>query len=146
MGPLGHAAVSLALGGSLYAATGDLAAGAAAFVSGTLIDADHLYHYVRSEGFRFRPKSLRSGAYFAKSGRAFVFLHSYEVVIPASMLCGIVWGPQLALGLAAGALAHLACDVAFYRFSPLCYSLWHRIRHGFALSAFRPDAESTKGS
>lgn len=145
MGPVAHALISAVAAGGVFAATRDPIAAGATFISGTLIDVDHLFDYVRTEGWRMRLTSLRNGDYFAKSGQAFVLLHSYELVLLFCGLSAIIWGATVAVGIAVGAVTHLACDVVFYRFSPVCYSLIHRIRHQFSLTAFRP-AAAMKGT
>lgn len=137
MGPLGHAAVSLPLSLAVWAFTGDSAAGVATFFAGTLIDVDHVVDYVATRGLKVDLAQLRTGEYFREAGRAFVVLHSYELVVLAALALGFFVRPALGLGLAVGAIAHLVCDVVFYRFTPLCYSLMYRFRTQFALGSFR---------
>ena len=145
MGPIAHAAISAPLSVAVWAVTGDIAAGAATFIAGTLIDADHLVDYIAARGLRFDLRSIRTGSYFKETGRALVPLHSYEVVILVTLLAALGFGQALALGIAVGAGVHLACDLAFYRFSPLCYSLAYRLGTSFSLRSFRPISRGAEG-
>lgn len=137
MGPLAHIAVAGGAAAAVYVVGGGTAGAAAALLTGTLIDADHIVDYVLAEGCRLRIESLRSGAYFRKAGRALVLLHSYELVILASIACAALGRVDIGLGIAFGALTHLGSDVAYYRFTPLAYSTVYRYRHGFRLESFK---------
>lgn len=145
MGPIAHAVISAPLGVAVWVTTGDVAAGAVTFVAGTLIDADHLVDYISARGLRLDLESIRTGSYFKETGRALVPLHSYEVVILVTLLSALWFGHALAFGIAVGAMVHLACDVAFYRFSPLCYSLAYRVGTSFSLKSFRPISHGAQG-
>jgi len=139
MGPIGHALISAPIAAAVWAATGDPAAGAAAFIAGTCIDADHLVDYVSVEGFHFDLDAIRSGRYFKESGRALVLLHSYEVIVAASLIA-LRWSGPVAAAILLGAAAHLVTDLLFYRFRPACYSLLYRLKTRFALASFRASA------
>lgn len=136
MGPAAHAGIA-ALTGAAVALCGGVEAGLTAFAAGTLIDADHLIDYVAAEGWHFDLGVMLSGSYFRKASRAYVLLHSYELVVLSSLGCVVSGHPLFALGLAAGALTHLGSDILYYRFTPLAYSTVYRAVHGFGLDAFK---------
>jgi hypothetical protein len=145
MGPLGHALVSAPLAGAVWSVTGSADAAAATFLSGTLIDVDHLVDYVLAHGWKVDLASVKSGSYFRDAGRAFVLLHSYELVLGMAAVAGARFGWPIGFGIGLGALAHLIIDVVFYRFTPLCYSLIYRLGTGFELASFRHRYVSVQG-
>jgi hypothetical protein len=137
MGPGRHMLIGGVTGAALLASGRGPEASLAAFLAGSLIDADHILDYVLGEGFVLRWRSLTSGAYFRKRGKALVLLHSYECVILAGGLLIRFGQVDVALGIVAGAMTHLLSDVLYYGFTPLCYSLTYRMVHGFRLDAFK---------
>lgn len=141
MGPGAHGAMSLGLGSLIWSTTGSFSAGAICCLAGTAIDADHLLDYVLSEGPSFRPEAIASGSYFRRSGRAIVFLHSYELVLLGAAALCLKGRRSYAAALLVGALAHIASDAAFYGFTPLCYSLVYRIRNRFSVASFKPGCQ-----
>ncbi len=118
MKPPGHALVSLPIGAVVWAATKSPYSMLAAFLTGVMLDLDHLVEYywwfVRGD-----------------NTRVFYFFHSYELVVPAA-LAGYFsgWDP-LVVGASAGFLGHLAADQIVNPMRPLAYFFTYRAIVGF---------------
>jgi hypothetical protein len=137
MGPASHAVLAAVTGAAVWAAGAGLDGGVAAFVSGTLIDADHLLDYVLSEGLQWNLDAIRTGSYFKKADRAVVLLHSYELIALCSAACWLAGRNRVGVGLFAGAMVHVASDTIFYDFTPIAYFLLYRGANRFHLDAFK---------
>ena len=122
MKPPAHAVVSLSIGGVLWATTNSPHSFVAAALTGVLIDLDHLVDY-----YRWFVKGAHSRAYF--------FLHSYELLVPA-YLAGYLsgWDPVV-MGVSFAFLGHLLCDQLANPVGPLTYFFTYRAMKGFRRSA-----------
>lgn len=113
MKPPAHAAISLAIGGVLWAATKSPYSAVAALATGVLVDLDHLLEYYR---------------WFVKEdhSRVVYFLHSYELVVPA-LLAGYLsgWDP-LILGVSMAFIGHLLTDQIANPVQPFAYFFTYR--------------------
>jgi hypothetical protein len=144
MSPGGHLVTTAIAGGAALAVTGSLPLTAGIVGGGFLIDVDHIVDYVTVE----RRRELTPAAFlrYYTSGRARHFvlaLHSYELLLALAVLAWAVDSMWLA-GYLAGAVMHLALDVAFNgRLTPknifAFYSFGYRLAHRF-------DAEALFGS
>ena len=118
MKPPGHVIISLSIGGVLWAITKSPYALVASFLTGVMIDLDHLVEYYR---------------WFVKEDntRVFFFFHSYELLVP-SLLAGYFsgWDPVV-LGVSAGYLGHLLTDQFANPVRPWAYFFTYRARMGF---------------
>ena len=121
MKPPGHAVVSLSIGVVLLAVTRSPYSLVAAFLTGVMIDLDHLVEY-----YRWFIKEDNSRVYF--------FLHSYELLVPA-FLAGYLsgWDPVV-LGVSFAFLGHLLCDQLANPVGPLTYFFTYRAMKGFRRS------------
>ena len=119
MYPPGHAAISLTIGGVLWAITKSPNSLVAAFLTGVLIDLDHLVDY-----YWWFVKDDRSKVWF--------FLHSNELVVPAFMACYLSEWDPVVLGVSAAFLGHLLTDQLANPVAPLAYFFTYR-----ALKRFR---------
>ena len=119
MKPPGHAAISLAIGGVLWAVTKSPYSAVAALATGVLVDLDHLVEYYW---------------WFVKEdhSRILYFLHSYELVVPA-LLAGYLsdWDP-IVLGVSTAFIGHLITDQIANPVQPFTYFFTYR-----ALKRFR---------
>ena len=118
MKPPGHAVISLTIGGVLWATTKSPYSLVAAFVTGVMIDIDHLVEYYW---------------WFVKEdqSKAWLFLHSYELVVPA-FLAGYFsgWDPVV-LGISLAFLGHLLTDQVANPVGPFAYFFTYRAMNGF---------------
>lgn len=118
MGPVGHTAVSGALGIGVGAATGSPEAGATALGVGVLLDVDHLFDfyqwYVRG-----------------KSNRIFLLFHAWEYSAAGIVALAVAFFHPLFLALVLAQLAHVATDHFHNRLPPWTYFLCYRIARRF---------------
>lgn len=140
MSPGGHLATAAAAAAAAHAVTGSWPVTLAVVTGGFLIDVDHAVDYVLFE----RGRALTPGAFLRHyvEGRTrylVLLLHSYEVF---ALLGLVAWWTQSLplLGYLAGALMHLALDIAFN--GPLTpnsivafYSFAYRAVHRFDADA-----------
>ena len=121
MKPPGHAVVSLGIGAIVWGVTKSPYSVLAAFLTGVLIDLDHLVEY-----YSWFVREERSEVWF--------FLHSYELAVPA-FLAGYMsgWDPVV-LGVSAGFLGHVLTDQVVNPMRPLAYFFTYRAIKGFRRS------------
>ena len=122
MNPPGHAAISLTIGGVVWAVTKSPYSMASAFLTGVLIDLDHLVEYYW---------------WFVKGDntRVLYFLHSYEILVPA-FLAGYLsgWNPVV-VGSSFAFLGHLLTDQIANPVVPWGYFFTYRAVKRFRRSA-----------
>ena len=118
MKPPGHAVISLSIGGALWVVTKSPYSLVAAFITGVMIDIDHLVEYYN---------------WFIREDdtRLYYFLHSYELLAPA-FLAGYMsgWDP-IVLGVSFAFLGHLIADQLANPVTPLTYFITYRAMKGF---------------
>ena len=128
----GHIAVSAAVGIFTYAAFGEIEPAIGSFLVGTLIDLDHIIDYLYAHGKKCDWKKINAAHHERVSGKLYVPLHSYELLLIFFLL---TLDPSLTpwrVGISLSLLAHFLCDQFFNpnrKFST--YFLIHRIIHKF---------------
>lgn len=137
MKTLVHVSTSAMLSGTVYAATYSPDIAIACFLSGILLDLDHLLDYFLLAREQYSLKNFRSWCDDARWERIILLLHSYEIYF---VLCVITFHFQheLLIGLMLGTGLHLMLDELGNRFSqrdymlsPWFYFLVYRISVGF---------------
>jgi hypothetical protein len=129
-----HVYASTALAAALYAFSHSFWEAAICFVSGTLIDLDHLMDYHLFSGERFSFKDFFSWYYENRWQKIILIFHSYELFglmciaanyLDSEVLRGVLWGSGL----------HLMLDQIDnkrkFQLSPWFYFLGYRIAVGF---------------
>ena len=128
----GHIIVSAAIATFTYAAYGEIAPAIGSLLAGTLIDLDHVIDYIYAHGKKWDWKKVNGAHHERYSGKLYVPLHSYELVILFFLL---TLSPDLTpwrVGITLSLLAHFLCDQFFNpnrKFST--YFLINRIIHNF---------------
>ena len=128
----GHVAVSAMSGVITYFAFGEVGPAIASFLVGTLIDLDHVIDYIYAHGKKWDWKKVKAAHHEKTSGKLYVPLHSYELLILFFLL---TLKPELTPwrdGITLSVLSHFLCDQFFNpnrKFST--YFLIHRIIHKF---------------
>lgn len=134
-----HFAVSIILGVFLYYFTNNLSLFFLCLASGIFIDLDHLVDYFTYYGLNFNLLKFFK-IDFLKSGKVYVFLHSWELLIILFIL-GFYFNHQLeALALGLGLTGHLMVDSLFQK-AILPYFLTYRIYHKFDANRILPHCE-----
>ena len=128
----GHIAVSAVIATFTYGSYGELGPAIASFLVGTLIDLDHVIDYIYAHGKKWDWKKINGAHHERFSGKLYVPLHSYELVLLFFIL---TLNPSLTpwrVGITLSLIAHFLCDQFFNpnrKFST--YFLIHRIMHNF---------------
>ena len=131
----GHIAVSAVIATFTYGSYGELGPAIASFLVGTLIDLDHIIDYLYAHGKRWDWKKVNAAHHEKVSGKLYVPLHSYELLL---LYFFLTMDPSLTpwrVGVTLSLLAHFLCDQFFNpnrKFST--YFLIHRIIHKFDIS------------
>jgi hypothetical protein len=112
-GPVAHTAVAAAVGGAVWAATGEPMAMPVAFGAGVLIDVDHVLDYYN---------------WFIRRDRhsCFLVLHAWEYAAVGLALAAGVWQHPLAFATVLGYIGHLALDNTANPVNRGTYSLAYR--------------------
>lgn len=107
-----------------------------------LMDLDHLFDYFLTYGLIINLPLMLSGEYFSTSGKIFVPLHSWELVMVflvgyllARSRGRIKLSQTLLVSLTALSV-HLIFDILYYGFNPLVYFVIYRALHGFSARVF----------
>ena len=128
----GHILVSAGIGIFTYACFGEVAPAVGSFLVGTLIDLDHVIDYFYAHGKKWDWKKVNAAHHDKKSGKLYVPLHSYELIILYFLL---TLSPALTawrIGITLSLVAHFLCDQFFNpnrKFST--YFLFYRMFHRF---------------
>ena len=128
----GHIAVSFVAAVVTYGFYGEILPAIASFLVGTLVDLDHIIDYIYAHGKKWDWKKINSAHHERVSGKLYVPLHSYELLILFFLL---TLDPSLTpwrVGISLSLLAHFLCDQFFNpgrKFST--YFLINRIFHKF---------------
>lgn len=103
---------------------------------GIFIDLDHLIDYFIYFGLKFNLADFLKGLYL-KSGKIYLFLHSWELIVPL-WIWGIYFKQEtLAWAITIGFITHLLID-EYNRKEPLMYFLTFRVLNGFKLEKIMP--------
>lgn len=128
----GHLIASATVGLFTYTLYGEIAPAIGSFLVGTLIDLDHIIDYLYAHGKKWDWKKVNAAYHEKHSGKFYVPLHSYELLIIYFLL---TLAPSLTpwrVGISLSLLVHFLCDQFFNpgrKFST--YFLINRIIHKF---------------
>lgn len=132
-----HGAVSLASGGLLWLGLGSQGAGVACFLTGLLLDLDHVVDYLCHRPRENTLADLVDVCESCRLDRVVLPLHSWELLVLA-VLAAAVFPQQrpLLVGAAVGLGTHLLTDQISNPVTRRAYFMLHRWRHGFRRRAF----------
>ena len=125
MNPYAHLAVSVAIGGGVWAATGEANALPAAVGSGFLVDVDHLFDYYNWYARRDRRRMV-------------LFLHAWELAGVAGLVYALAVREPWMLAVAISHFAHVAADQLFNHGYGHTYSLAARALLRFDAKRLHP--------
>ncbi len=134
-----HIYTSAVLSGTIYALTQSVQIAISAFVSGVLIDVDHIFDFLVFSGERFSIKDFFSWCYDARWKKIILLFHSYEGYLVLGII--ILFHPNnILIGVLLGGGLHLMIDQIGNRnyglhlnlkLSPMFYFLTYRCFVGF---------------
>lgn len=135
MEPKYHVLTSAVTAGILYALCSSWVVAASSFITGVLIDIDHIADYVIGNSLRFDLKNFFSFFYDNKLQKVTLFLHGWEWLL---LLALAAWASDWNLwvtGALIGWGQHMVFDRIFNTSTFWCYSLLWRWRRGFDFNA-----------
>ena len=133
MTPTQHTVASGITGAAFYAYSHSPLASAACFLSGILIDVDHIMDLcIYKKRITFTARDLFNFCGREKGGKLYLIFHSYELLALLWASIFFFHWPTVWLGLAMGVSVHLFLDQIANPVRPWVYFLWYRIKFGFA--------------
>jgi len=140
MNPITHLAASSIVSAGFAYATRSMPGTIVCFLSGVLIDVDHVLDYwiARRKLFMNYHQLFSFGAH-EKTGKLFLIFHSYEwlAALWISIMLfslGPVWW-----GLAIGITVHMLMDRIGNPLRPCVFFFIYRLKHGFSKKWIYPD-------
>jgi hypothetical protein len=106
----------------------------AGFLSGVLVDLDHLIDYFLAFGWSFNLVYFRRGYEFMKNNKNYTIFHGWEYVIILLVIWMLVknkTAKAVALALALGLFFHLGTDVVIDKLPIKSYSIIYKIKSNF---------------
>ena len=125
MKPAAHLALSTAIGGGVWAATGEINALPSAVAAGFLCDVDHLLDYYNWYVRRDRQRTI-------------VFLHAWELVVAGAFVYAFAVREAWMLAVVLGYAGHVVTDQIFNDGYLWTYSLLARALVGFRAKRVDP--------
>lgn len=110
MKPAGHIVASCAVSVFVWWYFRSSACALVSFLSGVLIDADHLIDYFADHPFPAHPKKIYNACRDIKCRKLYLFLHSYELIF---LLWVLIWALSLSdiwKAFAIGLTQHVMLD------------------------------------
>ena len=127
MRTLGHIITSAGIGLFTYHRYKSPGAGIASFLVGWLIDADHIFDYVKAHGWRPNWEKISEAKHEHYSGKLYLLLHSYELLALFFLLFKKPEKRAYRVGITLSVLTHLLLDQKCNPCrKPLTYFLAHR--------------------
>lgn len=129
-----HVAASSILGGGMYASSGSIVLAISTFISGVLIDLDHVLDFLFFARDKFTIRNFFSWYHKNLWDRFAVILHSWELMFLLLVLTCLFRHPFI-IGVTSGAFLHMLMDqIVNSRTVPihrLFYFLAFRMSKGF---------------
>lgn len=132
MYPAQHVLASGALGAVVYLISRDPKDSIASFLAGWLVDADHLLDWLKLYGLSTDLRSVYGRFSRCQVPRAYVVLHSWELVMAFGAICIFYSFDSLLVCILLGWLFHLLLDELHNRPKKiLSYFFIYRLIHNF---------------
>ncbi|MBT6046711.1 MAG: hypothetical protein HON76_09865 [Candidatus Scalindua sp.] len=109
------------------------------FLSGVLIDIDHIMDYYREYGINLRIKQFFKVCHNQKLSRTWLIFHSWELLAILSICASLMsWDPWI-VGLTIGFAQHIVLDQIFNKTNRLTYFFFWRMKNRFNLKKIFPN-------
>ena len=110
------------------------------FVSGVLMDLDHLLDYILAKKrLTFSYKTLLSYFGSEKSGKIYIIFHSYEFIFLLWLFIAFYQLSVVWVGLAVGVTTHILLDKFHNPIRPFVYFLTYRMKNKFNKESIYPE-------
>lgn len=133
-----HTALSTIVSAGLFAFFRSWPLTVASFLTGVLVDIDHVIDYVFRHGVQFNVKRFFRTSYERQYVHAVLIFHGWEWLGVLGFLAILSNADLWVIGLLVGYSHHLVLDQIGNRPHALGYSVMWRIRHGFLFDAVFP--------
>jgi hypothetical protein len=136
-----HLIASTVISAGIYAATRSPEAAVGSFAAGVFIDIDHVLDYWIQHPFKLDLVHFFATCEEYKLKKTYLFLHSFEFILPLALLVYYTRSPWLA-GMALGWSQHVIFDYFNNFTTTKGYFLIYRALHGFNIrNVFTPPDE-----
>lgn len=133
--PVVHVTASAVVSASLFAETKSIPLAVISFITGFLIDIDHVFDYLREHGFQLDVKKFFRVFYENRFEKVVLAFHGWEWIAGLFVLSWAAGWNELLLGIAIGALHHLILDQMGNNATGPGYFFVYRAAKGFVLQA-----------
>ncbi len=129
--PLGHVIASGFISALVWVFFKSFGCAVVSFLSGILIDSDHIIDYYANHGFTFKIKTMYYACVDIKLKKVYIILHSYELIALLWVLICLFSLSNIWKAFAIGLTQHLIIDQVTNPIKKPGYFLTYRIINGF---------------
>src|SRR5574342_343076 len=131
MKPISHLGVSIITGVTTFLATRDMYSSISCLLAGWLVDIDHIWDFYKNVGKGFNIKRFVNAFDNGEIKKAYLYLHSYELLFGLIFLCFFTHFNYLLSFTTLGFAIHLVFDQVFNPVKPLTYFITYRILNSY---------------
>ncbi|HHT9124082.1 MAG TPA: hypothetical protein ACFYEF_14540 [Candidatus Wunengus sp. YC63] len=131
MKPICHLGVSIITGVVTFLTTKTISPSIACFLAGWLVDVDHIWDFYKNAGKDFNVKRFVNAFENGEVKKAYLYLHSYELLFTLALLCFFTHFNHLLSFTTLGFAVHLLFDQIFNPVKPLTYFITYRILNSY---------------
>lgn len=133
-----HIGLSLAVAIAVFALYRSTAMAVSAFLSGILVDIDHVFDYLREYGFRSDVRFFFHSCHQTLFRRVVLFLHAWEWFALLVISAVLLRDNSIVIGICIGMGQHLVADQFTNHICKWGYFIIYRLRCGFVASKIIP--------
>ena len=131
MKPICHLGISIITGAATFLTTKTISPSVACFLVGWLVDVDHIWDFYKNVGKDFTIKRFLKTFENGEIKKAYLYLHSYELLFGLICLCFFSHFNYLLSFTTLGFAIHLVFDQIFNPVKPLSYFIIYRILNSY---------------
>ncbi len=131
MKPSCHLGASIITGATVFLTTKTITPSIACFLIGWLVDVDHIWDFYKNVGKDFTVKRFLKTFENGEIKKAYLYLHSYELLFGLVFLCFFTHFNYLLSFTTLGFAIHLFLDQIFNPVKPLTYFITYRILNSY---------------
>ena len=131
MKPIFHLGASIITGVVTFLTTKTISPSIACFLAGWLVDVDHIWDFYKNSGKDFNVKRFVNAFQNGEVKKAYLYLHSYELLFTLVLLCFFTHFNHLLSFTTLGFAVHLLFDQIFNPVKPLTYFITYRILNSY---------------
>ena len=137
MNPAKHVAASALTSTAFFSMTHSWPGTIACFLSGIVIDVDHLFDfYIHHKRMCWSLSEMYDFCLKDKAGKMYMVFHTYELLVLLWIAVALLKFDTVLLGMAVGLSIHMMFDQMINPVYPLAYFWFFRWRFGFSKKIF----------